>query len=251
MAARKRQFTGERLVAGDSMLTPMRVENLARFRFFLARASGARALDLGCGVGEGTAFLRAYIGWQVVGVDLASEALIAAEQEYGASGAHFVQSDVRHLGFVAELFDAIISVEVIEHLTNPVPYLLEAARVLRTGGIFFLTTPNRLRSSPTPGSLWPEHVREYSPDELAALLQSVFPRVELWGETVPVYEAHLVRRLVRRLAPYVKPWLPGWLRIRALPMLQFAIKPDLQLDDVCFTQGNIEEMPTLVAVCGR
>lgn len=242
-------FTGERLVAGERWLQQMRVENLARFQFFVEHAAGQMALDLGCGAGEGTAFLRRQTGWRVVGVDVAGDALAAAKQEYGAGGAAFACMDAGQLAFAGGSFDGVISVEVIEHLRLPEPYLAEAARVLRAGGLFMLTTPNRLRSSPTPGSLWPEHVREYDPDELSSLLRRVFKTVELWGEYVPVFEAHPARRLMRRLAPFVKPWLPHYLRVRALPVLQSTIKSDLSLGDVRFTQTGLAEVPTLVALC--
>ena len=39
-------------------------------------------------------------------------------------------------------FDAIISMDVVEHIIDPVPWLQEALRVLKPGGLLFLTTPN-------------------------------------------------------------------------------------------------------------
>ncbi|MFN8535816.1 MAG: hypothetical protein U0556_19940, partial [Dehalococcoidia bacterium] len=101
----------------------------------------------------------------------------------------------------------------------------------------------------TPGSLWPEHLREYSPDELERLLGVVFGEVEIWGQSIPLYEAHPVRRLVRRLAPLVKPILPRFLRVRALPAVQTAIRAEIALDHVEFSQSDVEDRPTLVAVC--
>lgn len=251
MTANKWRFTGERLVPGNRWLAPMRVENLARFQFFCKRASGRWILDLGCGAGEGTAYLHQHRDWRVIGVDLAHEALVIAQQEYQESGAGFARADVQHLPFSQAHFDGVISVEVIEHIEDAQAYLQEVARVLRPGGIFMLTTPNRLRSSPTPGSLWPEHVREYSPTELYRILSAVFGRVELWGEHIPVYEIHPMRRLLRHLAPLVKPWLPHWLRVHALPIVQATIKSKLHLDDIRFTQVDLDEQPTLVAWCGR
>ncbi len=250
MTEANRKFTGERLVPGDDLLQPMRVENLARFKFFLERAAGSYVLDLGCGTGEGSGYLARRGTWFVVGADIAHGALSVARSEYASAGLAFVQADATRLSFAARQFDAVISVEVIEHLVDPGPYLREVARVLKASGVFVLTTPNRLRSSPTPGSLWPEHVREFSPGELETLLRPHFSQVALWGEFVPIYEAHPARRLMRRLAPLVKPVLPRWLRVRALPAVQVAIKRELSLDDVRFTQDNLADRPTLVAVCG-
>lgn len=39
-------------------------------------------------------------------------------------------------------FDIVVSMDVIEHVPEPAPWLDEAARVLRPGGVLFLTTPN-------------------------------------------------------------------------------------------------------------
>jgi len=245
------KFSGERLIPGSKMLSPMRVENLARFNFFQSRANGSLFLDLGCGAGEGTDFLSRQAGWQIYGVDLAHDALAYAHQLYQDHGAKFIQMNAEQLAFQSECFDGIISVEVIEHIPDPKAYLEEACRILKKESIFILTTPNKLRSSPTPGSLWPEHLREYTPEELMELIKPVFRQVELWGEEIPVYESHPLRRLVRRLAPVFKPILPHWARIRALPALQTAIKADIQIEDIRFSTSNIREMPTLVAICHK
>lgn len=248
------RYTGERLVPGVKALNPMRVENLARFHFFmqqfsaLAHAPDPRILDLGCGAGEGTAAVGQQ-GWQVWGVDLSPEAARFARAAYPAPNIAFASMDAGRLGFASRAFDAVVSIEVIEHLADPRSYLREAARVLKPGGLFVLSTPNQLRSSPTPGSMWPEHVHEYHPTELQALLEPFFSSVALWSEYVPVYEGNPARRAMRALAPFVKPLLPHWLRVRALPSLQAAIKSDLALEDVRFTRENIAEHPTLVALC--
>ena len=42
------------------------------------------------------------------------------------------------------LFDAVVSIEAVEHLENPWHLMREAARVLKAGGLFILTTPNVL-----------------------------------------------------------------------------------------------------------
>jgi SAM-dependent methyltransferase len=46
------------------------------------------------------------------------------------------------LPFAEGTFDIVVSMDVIEHVPEPAPWLAEATRVLRPGGVLFLTTPN-------------------------------------------------------------------------------------------------------------
>jgi SAM-dependent methyltransferase len=46
------------------------------------------------------------------------------------------------LPFPDGAFDYVVSIEGIEHTENPFRFLRECARVLKTGGTMFLTTPN-------------------------------------------------------------------------------------------------------------
>lgn len=39
-------------------------------------------------------------------------------------------------------FDAIVAIEIIEHLENPFRFVRECSRLLKPGGLLFLTTPN-------------------------------------------------------------------------------------------------------------
>jgi len=67
--------------------------------------------------------------------------------------------------------DAVVSLQVVEHLWDQRRFLRECRRVLAAGGALFLSTPNRLTFSPgrdTP--LNPFHTRELAAAELAELL---------------------------------------------------------------------------------
>lgn len=46
------------------------------------------------------------------------------------------------LPFADGHFDIVVSMDVIEHVPDPGPWLVEVMRVLRPGGLIFLTTPN-------------------------------------------------------------------------------------------------------------
>lgn len=248
------KYTGERLVSGEKTLWPMRVENLARYQFFASRIRGQRILDLGCGDGEGTGYLRNFCDWSVFSIDVAVEAIDHAHKVYSDKGEGLMlRMDARTLAFKECIFDGIISVEVIEHIENPDIYLSEASRVLQNEGIFILSTPNRIRTAPPKdkGSVWRAHVREYTPNELLEMTTRHFSHVELWGEQIPIYETNALRKIMGKFAPLFKKILPHYLRIRVLPALQYIIKPHLDIADVEFSLEKLQQAPTIVAVCKK
>ena len=71
-----------------------------------------------------------------------------------------------------ESFDIITSFEVIEHINNPIPELKNFYKLLRKGGLVYLTTPNfnsllryRLKSEYNV-ICYPEHLSYYTPKTL-------------------------------------------------------------------------------------
>ncbi|SIO59813.1 2-polyprenyl-6-hydroxyphenyl methylase / 3-demethylubiquinone-9 3-methyltransferase [Singulisphaera sp. GP187] len=96
---------------------------------------GRRVLDLGCGKGR---FARplAEAGAELVGIDL-SAAMLA-----DARGIARVRGSARRLPFAADSFDAVIAVEVFEHLAAIDDVLREARRVLRPGGVLAIVDKN-------------------------------------------------------------------------------------------------------------
>jgi SAM-dependent methyltransferase len=92
-------------------------------------------LDLGTGVGSN---LRQIIESHVaVGADVSLAAACVARDV-----APVVVCDAAHLPFRGGAFGAIVCTEVLEHVHDPRSVLGEAARVLRTDGLLYLTTPN-------------------------------------------------------------------------------------------------------------
>ena len=55
----------------------------------------------------------------------------------------FVRCDAHSLPFKNEVFDAVVAVELIEHLQSPPKFVKEAYRVLAEDGILIIATPNR------------------------------------------------------------------------------------------------------------
>jgi 2-polyprenyl-3-methyl-5-hydroxy-6-metoxy-1,4-benzoquinol methylase len=100
-------------------------------------------LDYGCGVGYLVAPLAA-LGLEVTAADH-SEAAVAATNARNAGIANFTGASMpQELVDAGHRFDAIISIEVIEHLSDL--YLREFfatfGKLLAPGGIAIITTPN-------------------------------------------------------------------------------------------------------------
>jgi len=106
------------------------------------RASGP-VLDAGCG-GGGIAVSFAEESRFAVGLDLVnrfSDAGVRLAKERGIENVSFVQGDGISLPFEDGTFDVVLSHSVIEHVDSPEDYLCECFRVLRQGGVLFLSTP--------------------------------------------------------------------------------------------------------------
>jgi SAM-dependent methyltransferase len=79
--------------------------------------------------------------------------------------------------------DAVVFLQTIEHVREPVAVLRHFARLLAPGGVVYVSTPNLLTIAP-PGaekSSNPWHLREYRAHEFDALCRTVFSRVTLLG----------------------------------------------------------------------
>lgn len=101
-----------------------------------------RVLDAGCGSG-GTALSLAEEAGFAVGLDL--DARFAGsgtrlQAEKGIANAAFAQADGTRLPFRDQSFDLVFSHSVIEHVASARDYLAECRRVLKPGGVLYLST---------------------------------------------------------------------------------------------------------------
>jgi len=97
----------------------------------------ARVLDVGAGQGALSRKLHE-AGFDVCACELHPE--IFAYDEVECRAADLTQS----LPYDDAAFDAAVAVEVMEHLTGADRLFAEAARVLKPGGLFAMSTPNIL-----------------------------------------------------------------------------------------------------------
>jgi 2-polyprenyl-3-methyl-5-hydroxy-6-metoxy-1,4-benzoquinol methylase len=108
-----------------------------------ASLSGYDAEDAGCGDGGFTASLAKDGGFTMYGTDLSQGGIDRARERWPKIS--FAQwslyDDLREPFEGVEFFDAIVSIEVIEHLYKPRDFMRRAYQSLRPGGLLILTTP--------------------------------------------------------------------------------------------------------------
>ncbi len=117
-----------------------------RLRWFDARIDwqGRAVLDLGC-AGGFMAEALAQRGADVTGIDPAAEAINAA-RAHACTGGLRIRYDVgmgEALPYGDASFDAVVCVDVLEHVTDLNKVMSEVARTLRPGGLFLFDTINR------------------------------------------------------------------------------------------------------------
>ena len=154
----------------------------AFYQFAAEQVGDGRVLDAGCGTGFGTALIASRASMSV-GIDLKDKLLRYGREQYTAEGLEFVRMDVGQLSFADDSFDVVVADELLEHLPRHRPFLDEAARVLRPGGLFVCATVNRVHSFGTGDNpLNRNHFREYDAADFKAELEGWFEDVRLFGQ---------------------------------------------------------------------
>jgi len=121
--------------------------NAPRFRFFeswLSAWQDKKVLDLGCGGGFVSEEL-ARRGAQVVGVDPAQSLVDVARQHAQESSLHidYRVGTGEAIPAPDASFDAVVCVDVLEHVADLDRVLSEVHRVLKPGGLFLYDTINK------------------------------------------------------------------------------------------------------------
>ena len=133
-----------------------------RAEFFLGSLKG-RILDAGYGCGTlHNRIVEKFGKENVYGLD------IETKKESG----NYKRGSAEEMPFATASFDSVVAGELIEHLQNPERFLQESNRVLRKGGLLFISTPNResLINRLTHSYETPVHPNLFNKKELLLLL---------------------------------------------------------------------------------
>jgi 2-polyprenyl-6-hydroxyphenyl methylase / 3-demethylubiquinone-9 3-methyltransferase len=106
--------------------------------------SGLRLLDIGCGGGL-VSEPMARLGFAVTGIDAGTDMLAIARRHAAEMGLSidYRQSTVEDLAASGTLYDAVLALEVVEHVADPTLFFDAAARLVAPGGAVIASTINR------------------------------------------------------------------------------------------------------------
>jgi len=141
------RFWGEHIHHGVFVNGDSRARAQVRLIELLAGAaripSGARVLDVGCGLGGSCRWLAANLGCSVLGVTISPVQARLARRLTPRSLRGLVEyavADARALSLPPASFDVAWIIECIEHLADKARFLSSCAHVLRPGGALALCT---------------------------------------------------------------------------------------------------------------
>lgn len=142
--------------------------HIERYEFAARKLRDAKSiLDIACGVGYGSRLLKDSLPAALVtGVDSSVDAIEYANDRYALPGLTFRVAD--GMTFDDGPFDAVVSLETIEHLPDPQPFIQRiTTRLLRPGGIFIGSVPV------TPSmDANPHHLHDFTARSFRKLLTS-------------------------------------------------------------------------------
>jgi len=103
-----------------------------RFIALIKKHAKGKILDVGCGTG----YVQDNLGKKSVGMDITFGLLRENRNDV-------VCADAGHLPFRSNMFDTVYSINLLEHVPDPVQVVEECRRVLKKNGTLILITPNK------------------------------------------------------------------------------------------------------------
>ncbi len=228
---KENKFGGERLESKSNLSKNNLLEHLVRYNLLPGDAS-QEVLDIGCGAGHGSNMLSKKYK-KVYGVDISEEAIEYAKSNWATNNIEFVVGSAMDIPFPDSTFDAVSAFEVFEHLTDWRKFLSEIKRVLKPGGVVYISTPNKTLYSPgTKKPINPHHVFEMTIPEFKTALNEFFILEEFYGQRTPIYNDHFIWKIVNPVLFTFKSVIPYKVNNTLKLKIINWIKPELEMSDI-------------------
>ncbi len=175
--------TGERFIPGaDTGL--LELEHVERYLFASGFSQGKSVLDIACGAGYGSSLLIEAGATRVTGVDISTEAVEFATNNYGRKNLQFIVYDAELYNH--DHYDVVVSFETLEHLENRQIFLMNLLAMLNESGTLIISTPNKTITSPMKSESQIRnkyHKHEYREQEFVSALRSAgFNAIKKYGQ---------------------------------------------------------------------
>jgi 2-polyprenyl-3-methyl-5-hydroxy-6-metoxy-1,4-benzoquinol methylase len=236
------ELTGERTLPDVPAENYWFRRHLAVYEWIGARVIGQRVIDLACGEGYGSEVLSRS-ATSVLGVDANPEAFEHARLRYVRSNLRFERGMVENYG-EAGAYDAVVFLQTIEHVQDPIAVLAHLRSLLAAGGAAYVSTPNvlTLAALGAAKSSNPWHIREYRADQFRELCAIVFGGVDLVG----LFHA-------RKLALHARALAHGWdsvhSKLRLTKPFYDWFTPAITTSDFALRADGLDGALDFLAVC--
>ncbi len=104
-----------------------------------AMGNKGKVLDIGCGNGHFLEMMKAQGGVEIYGIEMPGN---SADRASKIPGINLKIGSLQDDDYQASMFDAITMFHVFEHLHNPQEMLQRISKLLRPGGVLYISVPN-------------------------------------------------------------------------------------------------------------
>lgn len=174
---KKLAFTGERYMPGATRKS-IEKDHVERYKFCAPELRQKDVLDIACGVGYGSNYAIEAGAKSYLGVDIDKEAIEYAAHNFCGENVNFIVDNICNFSPDNKLFDIVLCYETIEHVRCYKDALKNIYSIIRPGGGLYISSPNRIVTSPQcktldcmPSNIY--HTQEFTIEELVNELRKV------------------------------------------------------------------------------
>ncbi len=178
-------------------------DHIERYKYAARFVKNKQILDIACGSGYGTKFLKDQGALTIDGIDISEEAISVARKQYASDGVLFHVFDAVTY-CPNKTYDCIVSFETIEQVSNFRQLLRNFYEWLAPGGLLIISSINRMIASPYARSAIDHlsngiHCQEFTSDELSSELRACGFRIGSKSVLGQRQQLHVRNRYLRRI----------------------------------------------------
>jgi SAM-dependent methyltransferase len=175
-----------------------------RYDFAAKQPLKGNILDLACGNGYGSMILatKVHAAEFIMAIDISEEAIAYAKDRYQHPKIRFHCGDAFQISFAQE-FDAIVSLETIEHVIDPHAFTKRLASCLKPGALFIVSAPVSFTTDVNP-----YHLTDFSRESFRALFKGLgLTEIDSYEQVQKVYVREMLTRTRGQRVSSVRPGL--------------------------------------------